>query len=93
MNSTSEITTAGACMTRSIADLVVDLAHRLEAAYVEADEAKADAKAVREQRGILLERVHELEKLTKRQGERIAALCDENRALRATVTEWQKVAA
>lgn len=92
MNDRTESST-GRCMTPEIARLIVDLTQRLEDAYAESDEAKADAARVREQRQILLHQIHEAGKADKRQKERIAALCDENRRLRAEIASWLKAAA
>ncbi len=92
-SNTESSTTPGACMTPEIARLIVELTQQLDAAYGEIDEAKADAADVREQRAIVLQQLHEANKTIKRQAERIATLCDENRALRQQAAEWMKVAA
>lgn len=80
-------------MTRDLADLILDLTTRVQAALDEADEAKADAAAVREQRNMLLQQLHEADRECKRQRERIAGLCDENRRLRTEREAWLKAAA
>ncbi len=80
-------------ISADIATLIVELVGKCEAAYAESDELSATVRDLREQRAILMQRVHELEKETKRQHQRIATLCDENRALRAQAAAWMKAAA
>ncbi len=80
-------------MSPDIASLIVDFTHRLEAAYLEADELTAVVKGLREQRSILLQQRHEDQKRITQQQARIIALVDDNRALRAQVAAWHQVAA
>lgn len=80
-------------MSLDLAKLIVEQVQNLQAAYFELDEATDAAALLREQRSVLMQRVNELEKRVRRQDERIAALADDNRALRAVIAEWQKAAA
>lgn len=69
-------------MSAQVADLVVWLQQQLNAAYADLDAALADASAIREQRGILFQQLHDANRRIKQQDARIAALCDELRAQR-----------
>lgn len=80
-------------MDRDTASLIVELVQKCEAAFVEVDEHLDTIGAMREQRAILLQQNGEYQKRIARQDARIAALCEENRALRQQVAEWLKAAA
>lgn len=93
MNDNETLTQGSRVVSADTAALIIGLVEKVEAAHVESDELAATVSVLREQRAILMQRVHEFEKQTKQQRQRIATLCDENRALRAQVAEWIKAAA
>lgn len=90
---TNDTDTIARQMSADTAKLIVELVGKCEAAYVEADELTAAVRDLREQRAVLLQQLHEAGRADRRQKERIAALCDENRRLRAEIASWLRAAA
>jgi chromosome segregation ATPase len=80
-------------MSPELSRLIIELTTRIQAAYDDADEAKADAAAVREQRQILLRQLHEADKRNRELQRRLYDLVESHRAMRARLANFEKVAA
>lgn len=88
-----QTTPSAPAISSDLAALLVELTQRAEAAFADADELRLEITALREQRAILFQQLHEAHAQIKRQQARIITLIDDQRALRAQVAEWQKAAA